>query len=562
MGKAWARPCTIMKRFNQYHPLAILFLAFLLSFKGSTGGNEFEINKNLDIFFSSLKELDAHYVDEIDPEKLIQTGIDAMLRELDPYTTFIPESDLGNYDFQTTGKYGGIGAVIRKIDNFVTVIDPYVDFPAYNAGLRAGDKILRIDSEDVEGRSSNYLSKKMRGAPGTPVTLSVLSPGKKESKIVTITRGKIQVPSIDFSGIVEGDVGYVRLGQFTRQASNELRNEINQLKSAGAKKLVFDLRGNPGGLLSEAVAITNLFIPRGKEVVSTRGRLSEWQKTYKTKRGADFPKIPLVVLINGSSASASEIVSGAIQDYDRGVVIGQQSFGKGLVQTTRGLPYKNKVKITTAKYYIPSGRCIQAIDYSEKGSGGSTKIPDSLRSSFKTANGRTVLDGAGIDPDIEVEDRSLARVAIALQNANLIFHFANDYVFRNPKASAATKPRSFQLSDKDFEAFKLFVRDADYEYQTRGELSLERLLDDAKEEGFKPSIESEVDRLEQLLLIEKGKDLDRFKEDVVFLLEQEIIGRYFFRNGRQEANLDKDPVILEAVKLVKDASKISKTLQP
>ena len=382
----------------------------VFAFQGKiTNDRYFEIVKNLDIFATMYKEVNAYYVDEINPSKLMRTGIEAMLRSLDPYTNYIPEDDIEDYRTSTTGEYGGIGAVVDKKNGVSTIVLPYEGYPADRAGLKAGDQILAINGVLLEGKKSNEISQLLKGQSKSDLTLTIKRFGKEDTFDVSLTREKITIDNVPYFGMVTEDIGYLKLTDFTTEAGKEVKNAVNELKEDGATKIILDLRGNPGGLLEEAVNVSNVFVGKGLEVVTTRGKLKNWTKTYQTLNDATDEEIPLAVLISNGSASASEIVAGVVQDYDRGVLVGQRSFGKGLVQQTRPLAYNSQIKVTTAKYYIPSGRCIQAIDYSLRNPDGSVgKIPDSLKSEFKTKSGRVVYDGGGVNADIPVPEKEYA----------------------------------------------------------------------------------------------------------------------------------------------------------
>ncbi|MFT7154623.1 MAG: carboxyl-terminal processing protease, partial [Alteromonas macleodii] len=405
--------------------LIIIPLVLLSLLTSSYVDSYFEISKNLDIFITLFKELNLYYVDETQPGDLVEKGIDGMLLSLDPYTTYIPETDIEDYRFMTTGQYGGIGALIRKKDSLVVVAEPYEGFPAMKAGLLAGDEILEVNGQSIEGKSTGDISSFLKGQPQTEVKMKIKRFGVDKPFDVTIQREEIQIKSVPYLGMLNDEVGYLNLSSFTDNCSQDVKDAVVELKGKGMKKLVLDLRGNPGGLLKEAVALSNLFVPRGEMIVSTKGKVKEWNKDYKAAQAPLDKDMPLAVLVSRGSASASEIVSGVIQDLDRGVIIGQRTFGKGLVQTTRPLSYNSQLKVTTAKYYIPSGRCIQALDYSNRNDDGSVgKVPDSLITKYETKAGRTVFDGGGINPDVEVKPMPLSDIAFNLGLKMLYFDFA------------------------------------------------------------------------------------------------------------------------------------------
>jgi carboxyl-terminal processing protease len=424
------KPCFMKK----YLIVVIVAIVGLIGFTSSTT-QYFEISKNFEIFGSLYKELNTYYVDEIDPNELMQEGINAMLSSLDPYTNFYSEADIETFRFETTGKYGGIGSLIRKYGDYIVITEPYEGFPAAKSGMIAGDKIAEVDGKSVKGKNTEEVSKFLKGEPGSSVKVKVLRPqadGSDKEMEFTVTREEVKVKNVPYYGFATNDIGYINLSNFTQLAGKEVEDAFKDLKkqNPNMKALVLDVRGNPGGLLNEAVNIVNIFVDKGHKVVYTKGKVSDWDKDFKTLNEAYDTKIPVAVLTSRGSASASEIVSGAIQDLDRGVVVGQKTFGKGLVQTTRKLSYNTQLKVTTAKYYIPSGRCIQAINYAEKDEEGAVvKIPDSLKVAFKTANGRTVYDGGGVDPDIITEPRKLSDITVALLRKDLIFDYAT--YFRN-----------------------------------------------------------------------------------------------------------------------------------
>lgn len=544
--------------------LSIMAVALLpLAFTNTT--NYFEISKNLDIFATLYKELNSYYVDEVEPGKLIRSGIDAMLETLDPYTQYISEDEIEDYRLQTTGKYGGIGALIRKIDDWVVVAEPYKDYPADKSGLLAGDKIIEIDGKSVKGKDTDEVSKMLKGQAGTVVKVKLKRPkadGSEEEKDVQIGREEIKIKNVQYFGVVDGDIGYIRLSNFTENAGKEVKDALETLKTnnPNLKGIVFDLRGNPGGLLNEAVNVSNVFVNKGQEIVSTKGKVKEWDKSFKALNPAVDVELPMAVLTNKGSASASEIVSGCIQDLDRGVIVGQKTFGKGLVQTTRSLSYNTKLKVTTAKYYIPSGRCIQAINYAEKDSTGSVvKIPDSLKTAFKTVSGRTVYDGGGIDPDIVTEPVKLSKISIALLSKNHIFNWATIYF---TKHSTIADARAFRISDAEYDQFIAYLADKEYDYTTKSEELLGDFEKIAQEEKYYNGIKTDFDKLKTSIMHDKKQDLLKHKEEIASLLEEEIIGRYYYRSGRIEGGFDHDVELQEAVKVLNAPDKYSALLHP
>jgi len=556
-----------MTRNKWFRRIAVLFLVPALAvgiFSFAPTNNYFEISKNLDVFATLYKELNTYYVDDVEPATLIRSGIDAMLESLDPYTNFISEDEIEDYRLQTTGKYGGIGAFIRKVDDFIVVSEPYEGYPAFKAGLMGGDKIVTIDGQSVKGKSSDDVSKMLKGQAGTSVNLLIKRPmadGSEKDMPVTLTREEIKLLNVPYYGMINNEVGYIQLANFTENAGKEVRDAMEKLKldNPNMKGLVFDVRGNPGGLLNEAVNVSNVFIDKGKEIVSTKGKVKEWDKVFKSLNPAVDAQIPLVVLTNKGSASASEIVSGSIQDLDRGVVVGQKTFGKGLVQTTRPLSYNTKLKVTTAKYYIPSGRCIQAINYAEKDEDGSVKrIPDSLKVAFKTTNGRTVYDGGGVDPDITVEPDKLSAITVSLLNKNHIFNYATLFRTKHEKISSA---KEFHMTEAQYADFVNYLNDKEYDYKTRTEDALEDFKKTAEDEKYLEAIKAELEKVKTNMQHDKEKDLVKFRDEIQEILEEEIISRYYYSKGRTEAAFDNDKDILEALKVLNDNKKYTEILQ-
>lgn len=518
----------------------------------------FEIAKNLDIFATLFKEVNTYYVDEVNPGKLIKVGIDGMLESLDPYTNYIPEDEIENFRTMTTGQYGGIGAVIGRRKETPVVLMPYLGWPAEKAGLRIGDEILEIDGINVVDKSTSDISKLLKGQYNTEVKVTVRRFGLDKPFQVKMIREKIKIDAVPYYGMVNDKVGYFQLSDFTSSASKEVRKALLALKEKGAESIIFDLRDNPGGLLSEAINISNLFIPKQSAVVSTRGKVAEWNKTYSALNAPMDTEIPMVVLISGRSASASEIVAGVLQDYDRAVVVGERSFGKGLVQATRPLSYNSQVKITTAKYYTPSGRCIQAIDYSQRGEDGAVKkIPDSLRSEFKTKAGRKVYDGGGISPDLRIEDSKLSPITISLIQKGLIFDFATEYAFKHKTIVPA---KDFKLSDAEYNTFVQWLSDKDYDYTTKVESSIDGLISNAKSEKYFDAIKSQIEDLKVRMSHNKENDLITFKPEIIIQLEDEITSRYYFQQGKIEASFDNDENILTALGILSDQEKMKSIL--
>ena len=524
--------------------------------------------QDLDVYNSIFKQLSLYYVDTINAKKIISSSIDEALSSLDPYTTYIPDEESSDFKFMTTGQYGGIGALISqhprsysdslKSDYDVLISEPYEGLPADKAGLKAGDVIVQIDKTKVKGKTISEVSEMLRGIPGTSLEVIINRGGEKNIK-KHIVREKIAIPAVTYYGVVGDSTAYILLSQFTEKSAEGVRTAINDMKSKhNITSIVLDLRNNPGGLLDQAVEIINLFVPQGKEVLSMRGRAKQLDQVFKTSSAALLPDIPLAVLVNSSSASASEIVSGALQDLDRAVVIGTRSFGKGLVQSTRELPYNGHLKLTTAKYYIPSGRCIQAIDYAKRADDGSlSKIPDSLRHEFKTANGRVVKDGGGIEPDFEVKNEMSLNIAYQLWAKNLIFDYATVYCSENKRIA---EPESFSITDKDFEAFKSFVKGTDFKYELRTSGRLEWLLDIAKEEGYGERAKDEFAALKKQLNPDIDADLDLFKTHIVDMINGEILKRIYYQKGYVRHTLVSDPVLKKALSVLNDKELYTKTL--
>lgn len=535
----------------------ILIVSGLFAFKTTTNDKYFEIQKNLDIFATLFKEVNTYYVDEIDPSKLMKTGVDAMLKSLDPYTNYIPEEDLADYRTMTTGQYGGIGATIGNRSGKTLVIMPYEGFPAHKAGLKIGDEIVAISGVPLKGKTTAQVSKLLKGAPNTPLTLKLQRVGKGNFE-VTLKRQTIQIDNVPFYDMVASDVGYIQLTDFTQGASREVRKALHKLKGKGAKKIVLDLRGNPGGLLSEAINISNLFINRNMEVVKTKGKVKEINQTYRALNRPYDKNIPLVVLTDGRSASASEIVAGVIQDYDRGVLIGQNTFGKGLVQTTRSLAYNAKLKVTTAKYYIPSGRCIQALDYSQHNADGSAKkFPDSLKTAFKTKSGRTVYDGNGLVPDVLIKEKKYSPIVNSLLNKGMMFDYANVYVSKHPTIASA---KDFKITDAEYNDFVKWLKGKKYDYVTKVESSLKGLEKTAKDEKYFRSIKGELSNLKSRVSHNKEQDLATYKKDIKHLLEIEIVSRYYLHKGLTTVSFREDAELKKALKLFENMNDYKQAL--
>ncbi len=535
--------------------LKMTFLLAVLLVSGSIIAqeeNNFEISKNLEIYGDIMRQLNLNYADNINPGNLNQDAIDAMLKNLDPYTVYIPESKMEDYELMSKGEYGGIGAMIQKQDDWVVVSEPYEGFPAQKAGLQAGDEIRAIDGDSARGKTTSAVSEKLKGTPGTTVQVTVRHFASDTDTTYTIEREKVKIPNVPYYGMISKDIGYISLIQFSQNAGNDVKNAFLALKKEhkDLKGVVFDLRSNGGGLLNEAVKIANIWIPKNKLIVKTKGKIKANTHSYSTQLPALDSKIPLVVLVDGNTASASEIVSGSMQDYDRGVIIGSRTFGKGLVQNVLPISYNSKLKVTIAKYYIPSGRCIQAINYFDRQQGdGPSKVPDSLISAFKTNGGRTVYDGGGIEPDITMDNQRFNQVTGDLYAQNYIFKFANLYRSRHDSISGSG---SFTVSDSLFEAFKNFVGDK-FDYKTETESVIKRLKESAEREAYDEAIDSTIQLLEKEVKEEKKKDLDKNKEEIKQLLRIEIVTRYYYQKGKAQSSLIDDPEIAKAIEILHDA---------
>ena len=518
---------------KKFFYLFIIGCLGLVAFKSE---DYFEISKNLDIFAEVYKEVNTTYVDEVQPGELIRAAIDGMLKSLDPYTNFYSEAQAEDYRYQTTGTYAGIGSTIRTIGDYVYIDSPVDDFPAFKAGLLPGDKILAVDGVDMKGKTASDVTDYLKGKAGTTFSIKIARLGEGDLT-KSITRETIKIKNVPYYGIIEDNIGYMQLTRFTPDAGKEVRDAVIALKAEGATSLVLDLRNNGGGLLHEAINIVNVFVPRGETIVITKGKFQEDNRTYKTLNSPVDTEIPLVVLINDGSASASEIVSGSLQDLDRAVLIGQNSFGKGLVQTTKRLTYNTSMKITTAKYYIPSGRLIQRLDYGNKVNGKAVAVADSIKKEFKTKNGRNVIDGEGIQPDLNIEEYKYSKLAISLIRNDLIFQFANEYRSKNPQISG---PKIYDVSNETFEDFKSFLQDKEYEYTTNTEKDLDKLIDQAKDDKYYELLKGELTSLKAALESTKKADLDNNKQELKELLEYEIVRRYYFEKGKVEVGFDDD----------------------
>jgi carboxyl-terminal processing protease len=518
----------------------------------------FEIARNLDIFATLFKEVNSFYVDEIDPEKSIKSGIDAMLASLDPYTNYIPEEDMAAYRTMTTGEYGGIGSLIGLIDDKVVITMPNEGFPADNAGIKIGDEIIEIDGISTVGKSTSEVSTLLKGAAGTDIKITVNRQG--EPIKFELTRAKIIINNVPYSGMVNESIGYIKLTEFTTNAAKEVKDALIDLKKQGATNIILDVRGNPGGILQEAAAICNLFIPKNKVVVETKGKTPNWNKVYKTTSKPVDTDIPLVVLTSSGSASAAEIVAGTLQDYDRGVLIGRKTFGKGLVQTTRPLGYNSQLKITVAKYYTPSGRCIQAIDYSHRNPDGSVgKIPDSLMIAFKTNNNRTVYDGGGITPDIKVNPEYFSALAIGLIREGYIFNYAIKYYYAHPEVPNMD---DFKLSDSEYDDFVNWVNGKKLEYQSDMELAVETFEKAAMESADYDNLKSEIEALKKEVSHNQQEDLKLYQEEISNVLAEQIVAHYYLTKGEIANAITHDPDVKKAVEVLSNQDHYHKLLSP
>jgi carboxyl-terminal processing protease len=544
-------------KFKKVYTIGILALSMLaVSAFYSPTDKYFEISRNLDIFASLFKEVNAFYVDEIDPAKSIRTGIDAMLASLDPYTNYIPEEDLDAYRTMTTGEYGGIGSLISEIDGKIVITMPNEGFPADKAGIKIGDEIIDIDGTDTRGKSTSEVSKLLKGTAGTPIKITVVR--QEKTLNFNLTRAKIVINNVPYSGMLTGDVGYIKLTEFTTNAAKEVKTALVELKKEGATKIILDLRGNPGGILQEAVAICNLFIPKNKVVVETKGKTPTWNKIYQTVAKPVDAEIPLVVLTSSGSASASEIVSGTIQDYDRGVLIGRKTFGKGLVQTTRPVGYNSQVKITVAKYYTPSGRCIQAIDYAHRNSDGSVgKFPDSLKVAFNTASGRTVFDGGGITPDIAVPAEYYSPIALNLLVQGHLFNYANYYYYHHPDAPNMNK---YVVSEETYGSFLGWVATADLKYESDLEEAVRNFEKAAKESTHYDDVKDDIEVLKKELLHNQAEDLITYKQEIKEVLAQQIVARYYLTKGEIANAVTHDPDVLKGIEVLSNTSQYNELL--
>lgn len=548
-----------MKSIRKFFLLTFLSAGLSFAAAGQSGQSDFEISKNIDIFITLYKQLHLNYVDELNSGKLMQTAIEGMLEELDPYTVYIPESQIEDYRMMTTGEYGGIGSGIMKRGHWVYISEPYEGRPADEAGLKAGDKILEINGKTAKDKTVEEVSTALRGQAGTDVVVLIERDSTRAPIEKTITRKEIKLDNVPYSGMINNDIGYINLSEFLQNSARDVKDAFQSLRDQGnLKGLILDLRGNGGGLLNEAVNIVNLFIDKGEVVVTTRGKLRDKNHQHKTLNGAFDKDIRLAILVDEGSASASEIVAGAIQDLDRGVVIGQKTFGKGLVQNIVPLTYNAELKVTVAKYYIPSGRCIQELDYANKDAEGhATVSADSLLTAFKTRNGRTVYDRGGIDPDIVVLPEEYSNISRSMLEKYIFFDFATYFTQKNPSIPA---PRDFSVSDAIFGEFLGFIKTRDIDYVTQSEASLEELKKNAEKEKYFEAIKPEYEALKAKIMHDKQEDLIKSKVEICRLIKSYILPRYYYQKGRIDGLITDDPAVKKAVEVLSDTEAYRKIL--
>ncbi len=540
--------------------LILIFAICLGVFTSFDDKVNFEIIKNLDIYYSLFRELSVYYVDEINPSEVIKNSIDAMLSSLDPYTIYIPETQIEDLRFMTTGQYGGIGALVQQRGNDIMISEPYENYPAQKSGIQAGDILLEIDGKSVKSKKVDEISEILKGQPNTTITIKVKKAVTGKIETTTLTRQEIKINNIPYYGIIEQNTGYIYLSNFTENAASELAKTFKDLQEQGMKQLIIDVRGNPGGLLMEVVQIVSFFVPKGTLIVSTKGRVKEWEKEYISNIQPLDINTPIAILVNNISASASEILAGAMQDLERGVVIGQRTYGKGLVQTTRDLSYNAKLKVTTAKYYTPSGRCIQAIDYAHRNPDGSIgKIPDSLVKSFKTSKGRTVCDGGGILPDKVIEPEKLSPLTEALLDNYIIFDYANKFFHENKSIEGIN---NIFVNNKIYEDFIKFAMTYKFDYKTKSEMALEELTNSLKEDKYYELTKLNLEQLQKQIQHNKEQDFKLFESEIKQLLLEEIANRYFYQKGRILAMLRNDPVLSKAKEIITNETEYKKILTP
>ena len=512
----------------------------------------YEISKNIEIFINVYKELNANYVDDLDPNQLMRVGIDAMVGSLDPYTNYISESEVASYMINTEGRYEGIGAIVEKIGDYVTIIEPYEDSPVLEAGLKAGDQIIAIEGQSTLGKSKEEVSNYYRGVPGTSIRMRIRT-AEGEEKEVDLTRREVSIPNVPYNGFVDDNIAYVSLTTFTMNASKNIKKALREMKNENEniEGIILDLRDNGGGLLREAIAVSNVFIPKDKEVVSVKSKVRERDESYRSLEDAYDLETPVVVLINKNSASASEIVSGVLQDYDRAILMGQRSYGKGLVQNTKEVGYNSRIKLTTSKYYIPSGRCIQSVQYED---GEPVDIPDEKRSKFKTSNGRTVLDGGGVSPDVYLEVKEDPEILEALKKQFMIFAYTNRYAEQMDSSEM-----TLEIEFKDFEDFKRYVASRDFTYKTKSEKTLNKLnvmLESQNIEGA----DNHIDEIESMVLAKKENALERDSLAIIDAIELALATRLNYQTGKVYQKLKNDSEIVSAIELLKDTNRYNAIL--
>ena len=540
--------------------IAIIAIVGVSFYSFTRDQKNFEVAKNLDIYHTLFRELNMFYVDEVNPNDLIKTSIDEMLSSLDPYTNYISEDQIEDFRFMTTGEYAGIGALISKQGNKIVIAEPYEGFPAQKFGMKAGDIILEVAGKKTSEMNTEDVSSLLKGPANKIVTIKLQRPGAKKPYTVDVVREKISIDAVPYYGMLDDNTAYIRLSNFTANCSKEVQTAFLKLKENNPESLILDLRGNPGGLLMESVKIVNLFVPKGEEIVSTRGKVKQWDKVYKATANPIDTTIKIAVLTNRGSASASEIVAGAIQDLDRGVIVGTRTYGKGLVQTTRDLSYNTKLKVTTAKYYIPSGRCIQALDYSHRNEDGSVGvIPDSMVTEFTTKKGRKVYDGGGVTPDIKIEHEMLSSLGIAMITKFLVFDFATKYSNEN---ESIPQPEEFVVNDDIYMQFSEFIKENNFDYESQSQDEFDALVKSAKREKYFGLAEAEFDALKAKLEPNLDKDLKLFKEEISELLEDEIVSRYYYQKGAIRAAIHNDKGVLKAIEELKSATAYAGYFEP
>lgn len=548
-----------MKKRNFLFTLvAIVILAFSVTALKSDD-KSFEISKQLNIFATLFREVNMFYVDEVNPGDLVSTGIKSMLRSLDPYTVYYPESEMEDVKLMTTGEYAGIGSIISKKGDKVIIREPYKNSPAAKAGLLPGDVILSIDGNSVKNKNTEDVSTMLKGQPGKEITIKIQREFEAKPIEKKIIREKIQIPSVPYYGMVNDTTGYVYLTSFTDKSASDVRDAIITLKNKGAKAMILDLRGNTGGLLDQAVEVVNFFVPRGSKVVSTKGKVKQSDKEYTATKNPIVPDMPLAVLIDRGSASASEIVSGALQDLDRAVLIGERSFGKGLVQSVRDLAYNTKLKVTTGKYYIPSGRCIQALDYSHRNPDGSVgKVPDSLITEYTTKAGRKVYDGGGINPDIQIDPEKFARITEELVIQDLTFDFINSYALKHPEIGSI---RDFKITDDIYNQFKQYLKEKEFSYETETQQLLDKLIKAAKTEKYYDGSQEQIAQLQKDFTHSIDRDMDVFKDEIITFLTEQFIQRYYFMEGVIEYKATHDKEVIKATEILANQDEYKKLLK-